>query len=94
MRLAARRPHYMFEGDLTARDRRVLRTVVAEADADHDVMSRVTALLVLPHALAFQDEASAARAAAEAAIDAAAELGDVYVGAIYICVDDRAPCRR
>ena len=61
-----------------------MREVVAEAEADHDGISRVTALLILPQALAYQGDASAARAAAEGAIESAAELGDVYIGAVYI----------
>jgi DNA-binding CsgD family transcriptional regulator len=57
---------------------------VADADADHDVMSQVAALMILPHALAFHGEAGAARLAAESGIEAATELGDVYLGGIYI----------
>ncbi len=72
---------HIFEGDLTEAIAE-LRGVVADAEADHDVISRVTALLMLPHALAYQGDASAARAAAEAAIESAAELGDVFMGAI------------
>ena len=40
--------------------------------------------MVLPHALAFHGEAGAARVAAESAIEAATELGGVYLGGIYI----------
>ena len=39
---------------------------------------------MLPHALAYQGDADAALAAAEAAIESAAELGDVYLGASHI----------
>ena len=74
---------YLFEGDLT-RAIAEYRAVVADAAADHDVMSQVTALMVLPHALAFHGEAGAARVAAESAIEAATELGGVYLGGIYI----------
>jgi predicted ATPase/class 3 adenylate cyclase/DNA-binding CsgD family transcriptional regulator len=63
-----------------------LRAMVAEAEADHDVMSRVTGLFVLQNPLAFSGAASAARATAEAAIESAAELGDVYMGASYIAL--------
>ena len=63
-----------------------MREVVAEAEADHDGISRVTALLILPQALAYQGDVSAARAAAEGAIESAAELGDVFIGAVYIQV--------
>jgi predicted ATPase/class 3 adenylate cyclase/DNA-binding CsgD family transcriptional regulator len=75
----------IFEGDLTGGIAE-LRGLVAEAEADHDVMLRVTVLLMLPHALAFQGDVSAARAVAEAAIESAADLGDVYLGASYIAL--------
>jgi DNA-binding CsgD family transcriptional regulator len=74
---------YIFQGDLTGGIGE-LRRVVAEAEADHDEISRVTALLILPQALAFQGDTSAGRAAAEAAIDSATALGDVFVGAIHV----------
>jgi DNA-binding CsgD family transcriptional regulator len=57
------------------------RELLAEAENDHDVMLRVTVLLTLGHAEAYQGDIAAARAAADAAIEAAAELGDFYVGA-------------
>jgi predicted ATPase/DNA-binding CsgD family transcriptional regulator len=71
------------EGDLTDAIAQ-LRGLVAEAEADHDVMLRVTVLLVLPMALAYHGDTSAARVAAETAIESAADLGDLYVGASYI----------
>ncbi len=46
----------------------------------------VTALLILPQALAYLGDANAALVAAKAAIEPAAELGDVYIGAVYIQV--------
>jgi predicted ATPase len=61
-----------------------LREVIAEAEADHDVILRVTALLLLPHALAYHGDPSAARAAAEAGIESAADLGGIYLGASYM----------
>lgn len=70
-------------GDLTE-SIALLRALVAEAEADHDVMLRVTTLLVLPMALAYQGDTSAARAAAEAAIESAADLGDLYLAASYM----------
>jgi len=63
-----------------------LRGVVAEAEADHDVISRVIALLVLPHPLANYGDASAAREAAEAGLESAANLGDVHMGGCYIAL--------
>jgi DNA-binding CsgD family transcriptional regulator len=73
---------HLFEGDLTAAIAQ-FRGLVAEAGADHDLILRVTVLLVLPYALAYHGDASAARATAEAAIESAAGLGDVYAGASY-----------
>jgi hypothetical protein len=67
------------EGDLTEAIAQ-LRGLVAEAEADHDVMLRVTVLM----ALAYHGDTSAARVAAETAIESAADLGDLYVGASYI----------
>ena len=74
---------HIVQGDLTG-GIALLREVIAEAEADHDGISRVTALLILPQALAYLGDASAALAAAEGAIESAAELGDVYIGAVYI----------
>ena len=74
---------YLVQGDLTGAIA-LLRGVVAEAEAEHDGISRVTALLILPQALAHQGDADAARVAAEGAIESAAELGDVYIGAVYV----------
>src|SRR5262249_15778463 len=56
----------------------------SEAEADHDVLVRATVLLMLPQALAFQGDASGARATAEAAIEGAGELGDVRLGGSYL----------
>jgi predicted ATPase/class 3 adenylate cyclase/DNA-binding CsgD family transcriptional regulator len=74
---------FIVQGDLTTGIAQ-LREVVADAEVDHDGISRVTALLILPQALAYQGDASAALAAAEGAMESAAELGDVYIGAVYI----------
>src|SRR5829696_5854602 len=73
------------QGDLTGAIAQ-LRGLVAEAEADHDVMLRVTTLLVLPMALAYKGDASAARIAAETGIESAAALGDLYVGASYMAL--------
>jgi predicted ATPase/class 3 adenylate cyclase/DNA-binding CsgD family transcriptional regulator len=70
-------------GDLTGAVA-LLREVLASAEAEHDGISRVTALLILPQALAYQGDVITARAAAEGAIEPAVELGDVYIGAVYI----------
>ena len=58
--------------------------VVAEADAAHDVLWRFNGLQILAHVLAYQGDLSAARAAANAAIEAAAELGEVADGGGYL----------
>jgi predicted ATPase/class 3 adenylate cyclase/DNA-binding CsgD family transcriptional regulator len=63
-----------------------LRDLLAAAEADHDEMLRVTILFILPHWLAYHGDAHEARAAADAAIEAAAGLGDLYVGASYIAL--------
>ena len=70
-------------GDLTGGSA-LLREVLAEADAEHDGISLVTALLILPQALAYLGDPDAARIAAEGAIESATELGDVYIGAVHI----------
>jgi predicted ATPase/class 3 adenylate cyclase/DNA-binding CsgD family transcriptional regulator len=74
---------YVTGGDLREGVAELRRSVI-EAEADHDVISQVTGLLMLPHALAYLGEVSEARAAAETAIRSAVELGDVYLGASYI----------
>jgi DNA-binding CsgD family transcriptional regulator len=75
----------MMQGDLVEAIAQ-LRHLVAEAEADHDEMLRVTILFILPHVLAFHGDASGARAAADAAIEAAADVGDLYVGGSYIAL--------
>ena len=74
---------HIVQGDLTG-GIALLRGLIAEAEADHDGISRVTALLILPQALAYLGDADAARAAAEGALESATALGDVYIGAVYI----------
>jgi len=69
-----------FQGDLVSAIA-ILRELLAETEADHDVMLRVSVLLTLGHAEAYHGETDSARASADAAIEAAAELGDFYVGA-------------
>ena len=62
------------------------REVVAEADAAHDVLWRFTGLFMQAVMLAYHGDASAARAAANAAIEAAAELGGFYPGLGYVAL--------
>ena len=73
----------VFEGDYTEGIAQ-LRALLAEAEADHDLLLRANALLLLPWALAYQGHVTEARTFAEAGIESAAELGDVYLGASYI----------
>jgi predicted ATPase/class 3 adenylate cyclase/DNA-binding CsgD family transcriptional regulator len=54
--------------------------LIAEADAAHDEVLKLTSLTGLGFARAYQGELSAARAAAEAALDAAPELGGYFEG--------------
>ena len=61
-----------------------MRELVAEAEADNDVMLRVTVLFMLPHVLAYQGDEAGARAAADAAIESSADLGDLYIGSSYV----------
>jgi predicted ATPase/DNA-binding CsgD family transcriptional regulator len=75
----------ILEGDLIAAIAQ-LRATVAEAEADHDMISRVTGLMVLQNALAYRGDIAEARAAAEVAIEAAADLGGVYMGGSYVAL--------
>ena len=54
--------------------------LIAEADAAHDEVLKLSSLVGLGHAHAYQGELSAARAAAEAALDVARELGGYFEG--------------
>jgi predicted ATPase/class 3 adenylate cyclase/DNA-binding CsgD family transcriptional regulator len=66
-----------FSGDLAGAAAQ-LGEVVAEAEAAHDEMFRVTGLLGQSFVLASQGEAAAARAAAEAILEGGAGLGGRY----------------
>ena len=54
-----------------------------EAEAAHDEIWRVDSLVGLGIALAYQGDTAAARAAADAAVEATAELGGLKAGAAY-----------
>jgi predicted ATPase/class 3 adenylate cyclase/DNA-binding CsgD family transcriptional regulator len=54
--------------------------LVAEADAAHDDVLKLSSLVGLGFAYAYQGELSTARAAAEAALEAATELGGYFQG--------------
>jgi predicted ATPase/class 3 adenylate cyclase/DNA-binding CsgD family transcriptional regulator len=60
--------------------------LVAEAQAAHDEVRRVGALAFQGVVLAFQGDTGAARVAADAAIEAAAELGGIYASAGYLAL--------
>jgi predicted ATPase/DNA-binding CsgD family transcriptional regulator len=57
--------------------------LVAEAEAAHDEIRRVHSLAYRGLALAWQGDISAARAAADAAVEAASELGGLSLGAAH-----------
>lgn len=75
----------LLEGDL-AEGIAQIREVIADSEADHDIMSLATGLMVLPQMLAFHGEPEEARAIAEAGLVAARDLGDVYLGANYVAL--------
>jgi tetratricopeptide (TPR) repeat protein len=56
------------------------RTVAAEADAAHADIVKLGGLQGLGYSLACQGEVSAARAAGEAALEAASDLGEYFLG--------------
>jgi len=63
-----------------------LRELLAEAEATHAIRVEPTGLHALAIALAHHGDENAARAAAEAALDVAADLGDFYLGMGYSAV--------
>jgi predicted ATPase/class 3 adenylate cyclase/DNA-binding CsgD family transcriptional regulator len=62
---------------------KLLGEVLAECEAAHDEIWRVSSLGTQGALLTYQGEAAAARAAAEAILEAGAELGEVFVGLGY-----------
>ncbi len=60
--------------------------LVAEAESAHDLILRSTAHQGLSYALACQGEVSAARRAAEVALECAAELGEMFIGTGYMAL--------
>jgi DNA-binding CsgD family transcriptional regulator len=72
-------------GDLPAASAQ-LREVAAEAEAAHDQICRADSLAFQGVTLAYQGDTGAAGAAAEAAVEAAAELGGLKAGAAYIAL--------
>jgi predicted ATPase/class 3 adenylate cyclase/DNA-binding CsgD family transcriptional regulator len=72
----------VFQGDLVGAAAQ-LAELVAEAQAAHDVLVEVNSLAGQASVLAFQGDTGAARAAADAAIEAAAEPGGFYAAMGY-----------
>jgi predicted ATPase/class 3 adenylate cyclase/DNA-binding CsgD family transcriptional regulator len=70
-------------GDLSGSEAE-LRELIADADAAGDPLSRFNGLMTQSFALGWQGKTTAARAAAEAAIESAAELGVVIEGQGYL----------
>jgi predicted ATPase/class 3 adenylate cyclase/DNA-binding CsgD family transcriptional regulator len=70
-------------GDLSGSEAE-LRELIADADAAGDPLSRFNGLMTQSFALGWQGKTTAARAAAEAAIESAAELGAVIEGQGYL----------
>ncbi|HUB54717.1 MAG TPA: LuxR family transcriptional regulator [Mycobacterium sp.] len=79
----------LWQGDLVAGVAQ-LGSVVADAEAAHDMFFKAQSLTGQSHGLAWQGETDAARAAADAAIEAAAEVGDIAVGNAYGALSDAA----
>ena len=76
---------HLYQGDL-ARAAAQFAELVAEANAAHDGVWEVNSLASQGIVLAYQGEAGAARAAADAAIQAAAEVGGVFAGIGYVAL--------
>jgi predicted ATPase/class 3 adenylate cyclase/DNA-binding CsgD family transcriptional regulator len=72
----------LWQGDLAGAVAQ-FRTVAAEADAAHADILKPASLQGLGYALACQGEVNAAQTAAEAALQAAAELGEYFLGFGY-----------
>ncbi|OBH64260.1 LuxR C-terminal-related transcriptional regulator [Mycobacterium sp. E2479] len=71
-----------FEGDVTGALAQ-FRDLVAESEVAHDEMSRMSSLISLSHLLAYAGDTSEARAAANAAVEVAADFGAFNQGFAY-----------
>ncbi|MEY2522677.1 MAG: hypothetical protein QOJ66_1242 [Ilumatobacteraceae bacterium] len=76
---------YMLQGNLREAVSK-FRELVAEAEADGDLLVAGNSLVSLSSALVNQGEADEARAAAEAAVDIAVRLGGVYENLAYLAL--------
>ncbi|HVQ99266.1 MAG TPA: LuxR C-terminal-related transcriptional regulator, partial [Mycobacterium sp.] len=72
----------LYQGDLAGAVAQ-FTAVADEAEAGHDEIWRVDSLVGLGMARAYQGDIAAARAAADAAVEATAELGGLKAGAAY-----------
>jgi predicted ATPase/class 3 adenylate cyclase/DNA-binding NarL/FixJ family response regulator len=79
----------LYQGDLTGAAGQ-FGEVTVEAEAAHDEMWRAAGLSGQGLALAFQGETGAARAAADAAVEATAELGGLTAGTAYAALANAA----
>jgi len=75
----------IWRGDLVAGVAQ-LGSVVADAEAAHDGFFQAQGLTAQSAGLAWQGETDAARAAADAAIEAAAEVGEIAAGNAYMAL--------
>jgi predicted ATPase/class 3 adenylate cyclase/DNA-binding CsgD family transcriptional regulator len=73
----------LFQGDLAGAVAQ-FGEVVAEADSARDLRHKMLGLMSQCQVLAFQGDTSAARAAADAALEAAAEFGGIVEGMGYV----------
>ena len=79
----------VFQGDLAGAVAQ-LAAVAVEAEAAHDEIWRADSLAFRGIALAYQGDTAAARAAADAAVEAAAELGGMEAGVAYCALANAA----
>jgi hypothetical protein len=75
----------VYQGDLAGAAAQ-FGELVAEAQAAHDRLLEATSLAVLGVVRAYQGDSGAARASADAAIEAAAELGGFFAGMGYVAL--------
>jgi DNA-binding CsgD family transcriptional regulator len=71
-----------FRGEL-AQAAAQFREIMAEAEADHDLLMRTGCQAHLGHTLAWMGDTEAAQAAAAAALEAASEFGGLLEGLVY-----------
>jgi predicted ATPase len=79
----------LFRGDLAGAAAQ-FGDLVAEAETAHDLIIKAQSLGSQGGALAFQGDTGAGRAAADAAVESASELGGIFVGSAYSAVASAA----